>query len=78
MSYDGTRTIQDPDLVETYELEDGRTAYLLYDHDCQNPHKDYDHHVSVMVQLSSRYLDIDDAGVDRAGAADRGLTCSVP
>jgi hypothetical protein len=59
--YDGTVTTRDPDLVETYELDDGRTAYLLYDRDTPNPRGDYDH-ASVMVQCSSGYLDIDDAG----------------
>jgi hypothetical protein len=61
MSYDGTRTIQDPDLVETYELDDGRTAYLLYDQDTPNPRRDYNH-TAVMVQLSSDYVDLDDPG----------------
>ena len=74
MTYDGTRTIQDPDLVDTFDLDDGRTAYLLYDHDCESPRGNAGD-VSTIVQLSNRYLDADDPG-DVAPALERWVGTS--
>lgn len=68
MTYDGTVTVNDPSLVESFDLPDGRTAYLLYDQDTPNPRDDYDH-AAVMVQLSHRAIDLDDG--DDIGAAAR-------
>lgn len=61
MTYDGTRTIQDPDLVDTFDLDDGRTAYLLYDQGCESPRGNAGN-VTTIVQMSDRYLQVDPSG----------------